>query len=109
MDFVTYSRQGRKPVTLDTIQKKAIQIRDELLLLPNLPEDKRTVFSSFSASKWWAISFIKRHALWSVSLHGEGGSAKALNIAKEIAELRKKVRDYLLSQNYNMDETGLFY
>lgn len=67
------------------------------------------MFYSLPASRWWAISFTKRHALRSVSLHGDGGFAKALDIVKEITELREKVKDYSFLQICNMEETDLFY
>lgn len=99
----------RKPVTLATIRAKAMRVLDDILAREDLSETQRNDTQAFHASKNCAMAFTSRHALRSVSLHGEAGSASALNLSEDISKLRENLRDYALSNIYNMDETGLFY
>ena len=52
---------------------------------------------------------MKRHALRSVTLHGEAGQVQASAVAKDIGILRSHLSDYDAEHIYNIDETGLFF
>ena len=106
--FVTFCRKVKKPVTLAALSARALLARDKLVSKCTCEEEKARL-KSFTASKKWCISFTKRHALRSVAMHGEAGSASPIEVAKEIAELREKLLHYPVQNIYNVDETGLFY
>lgn len=107
-EFVTFCRASKLPVTCATLQQKAVMIRDALL--QNCSDQiEAEKLSSFTASKGWAVAFVNRHALRSVSLSGEGGSASALEVATDMTKLREALTKYDAKCIFNVDETGLFF
>ena len=72
---------------------------------------KQMGVKGFTASDGWLHRFRRRHCLFSKRAHGESGSAKVSDIDPFRTELNKLIADegLLMSQVYNMDETGLFW
>lgn len=108
--FVNFARCCKLPITQAVLQHKALMIRDNLeknIASNQILEHHK--LSKFTASIGWVQNFIRRHALRSVGLHGEGGSASAAQVADKMSELKAKLRSYDVDCIYNVDETGLFY
>ncbi|KAE9347551.1 hypothetical protein PR003_g6874 [Phytophthora rubi] len=42
-------------------------------------------------------------------MHGVGGSVNSAALPAQIADLKRRLQGYRLTEIYNMDETGLFY
>ena len=108
IDFLTFARACKMPVTQAVLQTRAVMITEGLLKQP-LQEKVHTALQRFTASRGWVEKFVKRHALRSVSLHGEGGQVQAAAVAADIFQIREDLREYDAEHIYNVDETGLFY
>lgn len=109
LEFVSLCRQVKKPVTLAALSVRALLLKNRILLSNDISDKHREDVESFQASKTWALAFTKRHALRSVSLHGEAGSVDVAKVARSIAEIRKRLEEYDIDCIFNVDETGLFY
>ena len=109
MDFMTIARAARMPVTDSVLRMKALMLRDVCLQNRNLNEQTKIMLQHFTASEGWVAGFVKRNALRSVSLHGEGGSVNVVEVCSQIFELHKELASYSLENMYNVDETSLFF
>ena len=106
-EFVQGARAAKLPISMSTLQHRALHIRDELMT-KNRNEDTVAFLQTFSASSNWVTAFVQRHALRSVRLHGEGGSVSVQNVSMGISTLREDLLQYNETFVFNMDEKGLF-
>lgn len=98
------------PVSLVQIQEKSRRLYSAIKEnLKDKTEDE--IKHKFTASKGWFHRFQKRRGLHSVNLKGEAASADVEAARVYPAEFQKIIREgnYLPSQVYNVDETGLYY
>lgn len=109
LQFFTLAREMKFPVTHSVFSHRALHINERLLKYPDLYDETRNRLRDFSASKGWVLKFFSRHALKSVSVHGEGGSASASAVVSEMADLRTKLRGFDVECTLNDGETGLFF
>lgn len=107
VDFVSIARQAKLPVTLNVLIAKALSLK-ESTLAKTVSEADRSTIRKFSASRGWAVGFVKRHGLRYVALHGESGSIDSARLTESIQIIRERLRLYAASEMYNVDETGLF-
>lgn len=65
----------------------------------------------FNASRGWIQKFRKRHGVRILKITGEKLSSATNQVAPFILEFHKKIKDMDLTkdQNYNADETGLYW
>ena len=72
---------------------------------------KQMGVAGFTASDGWLHRFRKRHGVFPKHTYGESESAQMQDVEPFRNELNKLIADegLLLSQVYNMDETGLFW
>ncbi|GFT62061.1 tigger transposable element-derived protein 1 [Trichonephila clavipes] len=101
--------QRRIPVSGYLIQEKALQF------YKSMKQSEPSTSTSqagkeFSASKGWLTGFLKRNALHNIKITGESATADgAAKIFPE--ELAKNIEDgdYSADQEFNADETGLYW
>lgn len=74
----------------------------------DLSEIKTEGLKHFAASRGWVEKFVKRRALCSVSLAGEGASANATKMTEVMKKLRNQLSEYESDCIFNVDETVLF-
>ncbi|CDF41108.1 unnamed protein product [Chondrus crispus] len=108
LEFLNYARSAKMPVTQTVLQTRALMIKEQMLKFQVTGKD-RTTLDKFTASRGWVEKFVKRHALRSVALHGEGGQVQVQEVAKDINILRSRLRNFEPENIYNVDETGLFF
>lgn len=84
-------------------------LRETMLNDTTTCEEDRSRLTTFAASVGWVDKFVRRHALRSVSMHGEAASANAAKVAQNMVTLRQALKEFDLDCIFNMDETGLFY
>eukprot|EP00171_Calliarthron_tuberculosum_P005173 IDg5173t1 len=82
--FIDMARQANVPVTKDIIREKALLFRDEMLKKADLSPPARARWESFNASSGWCSKFTKRHAIVSITLHGQGASATVEEAAEDM-------------------------
>ncbi len=57
----------------------------------------------------WRTTFVKRHGIKSIALHGQGARATVESAAEDMAKLRDRLREFDVDCICNVDETGQFY
>lgn len=107
MKYIEIARAPSMPITQGAIQAHVFNVRDKLLATAKSIH-RHEYLKKFTASKGWVNSFVQRHAIRSVSLHGEGSSVDTAAVADNIAKIREALRYYSNDQICNMDESGLF-
>ena len=107
-EFFIMARALKMPITAAVLQQRALVIC-ESLVKSAADDSDREKLRSFVASQGWVSNFVKRWALRSVSLSGEGGSVNGAQVSGYIAALREKLREFDPSCIFNVDETGLFF
>src|SRR5204863_7275115 len=67
--------------------------------------------STLQFSDHWVEQFFKRNAFRRFRSHGESGAADLENpdVKARLAEIKRQLSEYSLHDQYNMDETGLFF
>ena len=101
LEFLNYARSAEMPVSQNVPQTRARMIPDHMLKA-SATEKERSIIQKFTASCGWVEKFVKRNALRSVSLHGEGGQVHAQNVAKDInilSYLRSAKRAFLTAKH----------
>lgn len=65
---------------------------------------------SFSAPRGWGfVCFLRSQSLLSVQLRGEAGEVNVSDVGDDIAKRKFDLREYVVENMYNADETGLFF
>lgn len=82
------SRSLRLPTTKAALDSRALSVRDELIITPEIFEIDKERMRLFTASKAWEIRLVQRHSLQFSTLHGEAGSVCAATVLKEMIEVR---------------------
>jgi Tc5 transposase DNA-binding domain/DDE superfamily endonuclease len=85
------------PVSDVLIQKQALKFAAKLMI------------SDFKASNGWLDKFKKRHVLSSYAYVGETAHVDLEIIDYERERIAKELKEFNLSDIYNMDETGLYF
>ena len=98
VNFITFTRNQRLPVTMSLIQERAKMIAESLGIM------------NFAASRGWLDKFLRRSPIQpSFKLYGKGNASLPALHAERMNELRQIVSEYEVRNVYNMDESGLFY
>ena len=107
LEFLSFARAGKIPVTQPVLQTRALMIRE--MLKGGSQVKEHAALERSTASRGWVENCVKRHAHRSVVLHREAGQVQAGEFSKDIGILRSHLCDYDADCIYNIDETGLFY
>jgi hypothetical protein len=84
----------------ELIKSKGLRLQELL----DIPMEERLAFSD-----GWLDKFKQRMGLKEIKSHGEAGSVTLTNVEMATERLRGVTDQYPLSDQYNFDETGLFY
>jgi hypothetical protein len=60
-------------------------------------------------SNGWLFNFKQRHKIKQYTRHGEAASVSEVDIAMELAQIQARVAQYAPADQYNCDETGLYW
>ena len=106
--WIEDNNQRKMPMSQMTIQEKAKSIFENLKIEDT---DKTSQDIIFLASRGWFEKFKNRHNLHNIKMKGEAASADA-DAANEYPNTLKKIIErggYLPEQDFNVDETGLYW
>lgn len=82
---------------------------DEMLQTTAKEFGEKLGISDFGYSKGWLVNFKKRFGIKQFVRHGEAVSVDTEVVQYGRGKLKELLRNYLLSDVYNFDETGLFF
>jgi hypothetical protein len=96
-----YHQQDSLTINADVVKEKARQFWHKL------PQYEGITQPAFSEG--WLTNFKARFAIRSFRRFGEAGSVDLTNMAADLAHIQAKVAQYAPADQYNCDETGLFW
>jgi len=85
------------PVSFALLQEKAAEI------------GRRLGLATFRASRGYVRGFLSRNELASMRLHGQAGAVDTIAIERDLEKFQEELAAFKDDDNFNMDETGLFY
>ncbi|XP_018900654.2 tigger transposable element-derived protein 4 [Bemisia tabaci] len=105
LTWFNQQRSANIPVNGTLLQLIALQLRDKIPGLSELPE-----YANFTASNGWLANFRKRHNIIFGQICGEREAVDGGVAAKWKSEvLPTHLQRYTAKDTYNADELGLFY
>lgn len=95
------SKQSKGGITGDIIKTRAVWYWQRLPQYQGLPQP--------AFSNGWLAGFKARHGIKEYKRHGESGSIDEAEVMAAIALIQARIAQYPLDDQYNCDETGLYY
>ena len=100
-----HSRQlARQCITVDVMRQKAVRLHEEINY--SRTEDSKL---GMKFTVGWLSKFQKRWNLRSRRMHGESGDADMESVRDCLPSLASLVQSYQPNDEWNADETGLYY
>lgn len=102
--YISIARAGKMRINADLLRERALTEKERLI-----SKNPESPLHSFTASKGWTDSFLRRNSLQTPGERGEPGDINLITLAADIAKMRDQLRTYGPECIYNLGETSLFY